>query len=206
MTNISERSEVTNKVRKYIELKVNPTEFTGVQLKELENTLISMAVQRVNATYAEGFLKATGADTSFADHYKAFVTFDPEEEEAKIANELAENDIGRLMPKMDKTSEAKAKGAKTAFDFIARELGIFSPESSAEEQLNNIVNKIKELKEAKISGSIDFARALYKSCYQRNADNMGVGDIVKEIKNSVKRAEEFSSFKIKLSDLFDLYK
>lgn len=205
MTNISERNELNTLVKTYIERKVNPLDFTGVQLKELEEALVSMSMQHVNPEYAEGFLKATGLPESFAEQYRSFVSFDPNEDEKdEDMSEDSISDIGRLLPKTDKTVEAKAKGAKTAFDFVARELGIYNSDSSAEEQLSKIIEKIKELKDAKNSGSVEFAKKLYTTCYHSSSD-IPVAAIVKEFKNSVESANEFKSFINKLIELCENY-
>ena len=207
-TNKTLREELTKKVNQYIEYKIAANEFTGVQLAELEHVLVSMCMQDVNPDLAESFLKATGMPESYGDKYREFIIFDPEDFIEKEAE-----DIGRVVNTKDnddggdeKSSEDKAKGARTAFNFVARELGVFNPNSTAEEQLSAIMDKIKEFKEAYVAGGVGFARTLYTTCYNRHADNITVEDIVRDIQSSVRTAEEFNLHRLKLQELINFYK
>ena len=204
-TNKTLREELTQRVNQYIEYKVAANEFTGVQLAELEHVLISMCMQNVNPDLAESFLKATGMPESYGDKYRELLSFDPED----FIEEQEAEDIGRVVNTKDndeKISEDKAKGARTAFNFVARELGVFNPDSTAEEQLSAIMNKIKEFKEAYVAGGVEFARTLYTTCYNRRADDLTVEDIVKDIQSSVKTAEEFNLHRLRFQELINFYR
>lgn len=190
-------------VKLFIERAIKPGELNGVQMKELEEALISMDMQQVYPEFAEGFLKSTGLPESYAKYYRDFVNFDP----TVVDEETNVEDIGKVITTDNSTTEAKvkAKAAKTAFDFIARELGVFSAEYSAEEQLKIIVNKIKDLKDAEAAGALNFAYKLYQDCFFKSANNLPLATIVKEFKNAAEDVDKFTTFKVELSDLLKKY-